>query len=335
MEDDTPPRPSRHVALMMLAFVSLLLLLLSPLLLQLSARETTAPATPDPKETARLAIAALEAEAREEMRMKTKAALEVRKIEMLARANLTGQTDPGLRFQAFSEILNAKVSHTWHGKQIFAEFMSLIVGDDVKRFGKDPMKPESTNVAFFKTHKTGSTTLASVLYRYSARHRLSILNLTNGSVIPSSLWPVYRMRLKAGTSNMVFKHLSGRGDNLTVPLSTVFDFYSFVIKEPAILSILRDPISQTLSWICFYLLPEDIAGVEQMIEKIPSNIQCAEFGIKTPQQLDSFLANELNVFKLMCVSERFDECMVMMRRKLNWDMLDITYLRVNDGDEVR
>ncbi|WP_413872089.1 hypothetical protein [Tateyamaria sp.] len=30
------------------------------------------------------------------------------------------------------------------------------------------------NIAFVKTHKTGSTTMASILYRYAVRHDLKV-----------------------------------------------------------------------------------------------------------------------------------------------------------------
>lgn len=34
--------------------------------------------------------------------------------------------------------------------------------------------PQLSNLAFFKTHKTGSTTLASIFYRYGVRHNLKV-----------------------------------------------------------------------------------------------------------------------------------------------------------------
>jgi hypothetical protein len=256
---------------------------------------------------------------------------------MLARAGLTGHTDPSQKYQTFEEFWN--LAPPFVGKPVFASFLELLQSPIVQRYNHHAGREKTKSVALFKTHKTGSSTFSSVLNRFSAREDLRVFKLGIGSVIPKqSFWKAFeydRESIKSKSYDTVFQHVSDHGDDMQLKMSTVFSFYNHIIDKPFVVSILREPISQTLSWLCFYRLPEDIAGVEQMIEKIPSNIQCAEFGIKTRQQLDSFLANELNVFKLMCVSERFDECMVMMRRKLNWDMLDITYLRVNDGDEVR
>lgn len=37
-----------------------------------------------------------------------------------------------------------------------------------------------SNIAFIKTHKTASTTLASILYRYGKRHDLNIAKFDQG-----------------------------------------------------------------------------------------------------------------------------------------------------------
>ena len=72
--------------------------------------------------------------------------------------------------------------------------------------------------------------------------------------------------------------------------------------------------------------------LERIIATIlPSNILAAEFALVTEEDVANFLANDWNLFSLVCLSEAFDECVVMMRRMFNWDMLDITYLRLLDS----
>lgn len=45
---------------------------------------------------------------------------------------------------------------------------------------------QTANIAFVKTHKTGSTTLASILYRYAARHGVKVRFLV-GALLANSM----------------------------------------------------------------------------------------------------------------------------------------------------
>jgi hypothetical protein len=258
------------------------------------------------------------------------------RLAMLKAANLTGKTDPGLEYQKFDEVLNSSIAERWHGSSVFRDFAALLESPEVTQYNSDATRPKIINVAFFKTHKTGSSTLASVLYRFAARHRLKIFQgITNGPILPAQVFNYFDTRpnyFRKDSFNIVFQHLSGRGIDFTGNMTKILQFYDHILKEPLKMSILRDPISQTLSWICYYFIPQNLQAVEYFLEHgIEGNIQCAEFGIKNIAQLEAFLQDEYNVFRLMCLSDRFDECMVMMRRKMNWDMLDITHLAVNDG----
>ena len=116
---------------------------------------------------------------------------------------------------------------------------------------------------------------------------------------------------------------------------TVFDLYHYLIKDPAVITILREPIKHALSWACFYNLPQTLKDLEAKVKSLKPNKVCEEFGIVTLEQLKYFIANHFPKFELVCISEFFDECMVMMRRRFNWSLLDITYLRLLDSEDVR
>jgi hypothetical protein len=119
----------------------------------------------------------------------------------------------------------------------------------------------------------------------------------------------------------------------------MIDFFHHIINKPVILTMIREPLSHTLSWLAYFrpfVFGRD--GRSQPAHIIQSqlrtdNLQCRELGITTDKELDAFIASGMDLFDMICVTEHFDECMVMLRRRMNWDMVDITYLRIHDANE--
>jgi hypothetical protein len=53
-------------------------------------------------------------------------------------------------------------------------------------------------------------------------------------------------------------------------------------------------------------------------------------GLYRLAQLDAFVA----VFGVMVLMERFDEGLVLVRRLLGWDAIDLTYVKINDSHQA-
>ena len=268
-------------------------------------------------------------------RVQEKARLEAMKQDMLKRANLSGP-NPNDKYQHVSEIF--EFAQEYREQDTFLPLFNVLRSKEAMRFSHDNRRPREHNVALYKTHKTASTTLASVLFRFAARHQSKIFQLNNGTVISKMLWPTWEARpglIKQFESNMVLQHLSGNGKDFSLTLDKAFYFFNYAIKNPKIITILRNPIAQTLSWTCFYLLPQSLQDVPRYLSRTPWNIQSLEFGVKNDVELNKFFKNDFDRFELVCLAEMFDEGLVLLRRRLNWDLVDITYIRLLDSEEVR
>ena len=203
----------------------------------------------------------------------------------------------------------------------------------------DPGKPQLAQVALFKTHKTGSTTLASVLFRYAARHQSRVFRCAQGStVIPydKHCWKLSWTRTpdaERRSFNFMYYHMSTHGHVTPMTFLRVLHLYDNLIDQPFVMTLMRDPMTHVLSWMCYYSGPDSVAKLEANIlsGKMPDNIQTREFRISNEDEFNEFLDNQWHRVHMTCITEYFDECLVMMRRRFNWDMLDITYIRLLDS----
>jgi hypothetical protein len=189
-----------------------------------------------------------------------------------------------------------------------------------------------SHVALLKTHKTASSTLASVLFRYAARHNLRMFAMGPGTVMPS----MYVKRLASFVPksrlhkfDMLFQHLSGM-DTLGVNMPGVFRMFEGLIDNPRVITIVREPMKHALSWACYMRTPQNLKSLYKIVDSnsLPSNTLAADFGITTRDQLDKFLATDFSRFELVCITELFQECLVMLMRRFGWSLLDITALSI-------
>ena len=132
--------------------------------------------------------------------------------------------------------------------------------------------------------------------------------------------------------DVAFQHLSGQRP-FAFSMDQLFTFYGNIIANPSVFTIVREPISHALSWIAYMKLPQTIDEVNSMIQghELPNNLLCIDFGLSTASDVHQFLTRDMSRFSLVCIAEQFDECLVMMKRKFGWSMLDITYLRLLDA----
>ena len=133
-----------------------------------------------------------------------------RKEMFLKLLNLNITSNPNDKYQTMAEVTLYRANYT--SMHVFADFLALINSSYVMRFNRNVRQFSQYNVALFKTHKTGSTTLASVLYRVAARHHLRLFTFSKASVIPRAIWaawarvpPIHERY----TYNMAIQHLSG------------------------------------------------------------------------------------------------------------------------------
>jgi hypothetical protein len=223
---------------------------------------------------------------------------------------------------------------------VLAPFQAALAAPESQRYLHQGDLEKRKNIVLYKTHKTAGGTLCSVLFRFASRHHSRIFNAGGdiGATFPPSTfrsWSAHHRSLEKAHYNTLFRHVGRSGELPPLHLHEMIEFFQYIIDKPFIITVLREPLQHTLSYIFFYHKKEvSKLGLTKTIdEHLPENPQCTELGITTDDQLNHFIESEMALFDMFCVTEHFDECMVMLRRRMNWDMVDITYLRVHDADE--
>jgi hypothetical protein len=218
----------------------------------------------------------------------------------------------------------------------------LLESPQVSEFNSESEFPKKTNIAFFNTHQTGSTTLASILYRFAARHNSSVFVGQDFEQAPSHLIkPVNFEHFKHNRSlvgnehayNLVFSHLSDQFLNVPLPgsVTEVRELFDYLIDDPYVVTMLNAPIDTSLSWMFAHYPDEARADLAGTIDKhLPFSPSCYDFGITSTAEGMQMREAFESSFNLIVLKEFFDECMVMLRRHMNWDLEDILYLDVPD-----
>lgn len=205
-----------------------------------------------------------------------------------------------------------------------------------------PSRNRTTHIAFLKVHKAGSTTMQNLLFRFGVRHDLKILLPKSGNYLYRA---AEQVPLKPHEHYDIFAcH--------TIYSKTLFN--NLLPGDSVTLGIVREPVRRMISSAYYY---RDVYGFKYL-KKIPKvnyihnlvnfpeiydkglfsytrNAMGWDFGFPnnikaTDKDRIRHYLDELNSqFSLVMVMERFDESLVLMKRILNWSLLDILYIKTN------
>ncbi|CAM9255566.1 unnamed protein product, partial [Laminaria digitata] len=213
---------------------------------------------------------------------------------------------------------------------------------------------KTCNVAFVKTHKTASTTLATILFRYGKRHGLRVANF-DGHQSSISL-PEAVEAAGEPVDVMHYHHAwdgfydGGWGEAKAA--------YRKIMREPSdvkLVTVMREPVGHYLSYYYYFLQPETGLSIAEYFEvskepkdpryektflkqrdgslgwhgfKLLHNPLCAEFGIRNVKQLEAFIDDDLPGFAMILLTEQFEESLAIFMRMFNWRPIDMTYCKV-------
>ncbi|CAM9489564.1 unnamed protein product [Scytosiphon promiscuus] len=198
-----------------------------------------------------------------------------------------------------------------------------------------------SNIAFIKTHKTASTTLAYILFRYARRHHVKLAHFDgHNSAIPlEEAVAQTRRKGRGGLCDIMHYHISVFGQYKGT-WNDVEQAYRRILRHPDevnFITVLREPRTHLLSYYYYFLQPETKVSIEEFLMRKnygdPAhrrlfNPLSAEFGAYKRQDLDQLLDKALPQAKLVILTERFDEGLMVLRRLLGWSMVDMTYVSV-------
>ena len=199
--------------------------------------------------------------------------------------------------------------------------------------------------AFYKTHKTASTSLSAVAFRFGARHGLRMYargNTTEACGGPKwtvdcdhahTLWPLITNPRQA---DMVLHHMSH--GTLEHSFSHLLDWYQRVLG-PRFLTIVpvRKPSTRFVSWFNFFVRgkPEEGAAGASLAAWVESgrgaNGFSAEFGVKSSADAEALVQNMTGAWRgadparriLWLPMERFEDAVLMLGHHAHWTYMDL------------
>ncbi|KAI4901137.1 hypothetical protein NFI96_030378, partial [Prochilodus magdalenae] len=239
-----------------------------------------------------------------------------------------------------------------HGGHLSWTMEALRLGCLSVRFSFSPdggsSQPKHISVVFLKTHKTASSTVQNILYRFAERNNLTLaLPITACDhqfcyprLFSSHFVHPHTMPPHIITNHMRFSHSEVRR---LMPNDTV---YVTILREPGAMfeslfsyynqycqSFKRVPngsLETFLNQPWSYYRPKE---KDSMYARNTLTFDLG--GDKDRPSADAtsyakrFAAEVERTFSLVMIAEHFDESLVLLRRLLSWDLEDVLYVKLN------
>ncbi|XP_021487693.1 galactose-3-O-sulfotransferase 2 [Meriones unguiculatus] len=211
-------------------------------------------------------------------------------------------------------------------------------------------EPPVTNIMFLKTHKTASSTVLNILYRFSESHNLSTA-LPKGSSFHLGYPWLFVTRYVEGMKQS--GHLNHRFNIMCNHLRfNLPEVQKVMPNDTFYFSILRNPVFQLESSFIYYknYVPafqrvksldefladpwkyyNDSVGLKNVYAK---NNMWFDFGFDNNAPAETAyvrtcLSEVERQFHLVLIADHFDESMVLLRRRLRWQLDDVVSFKLN------
>ena len=208
-------------------------------------------------------------------------------------------------------------------------------------------------VFYLKIHKTGSSTITGLLDRVALRYKLTTLPIEH-DIYPGTLLDPFITRVR---NHVLPESFDTFGEHFAFNETEV---RRFVGPDPVFIASIRQPFSQIRSLFKEYAIPirlkithpdpvatflSNLEYYEPLLDNyivFVKNVQARNFGIpaiyhNNKTYVLSYIEYLKKTFDLILVREHFDHSLVLLKRKLCWEMKDIIYLpmRVNPSKKVQ
>lgn len=203
------------------------------------------------------------------------------------------------------------------------------------RYQSNPMLPVIDKLAAPATHRTGAAILSSIFFRHAARNHLRIRHVGAWPFVPNE--EVEQRNPKDRAAFDVFlSQFSAKGQWRGNP-GLLFSYMDHLLGSKYVFTMMfSEPSQHYIDWINFFIAPKaQKKKPKQLLNeflqaKFNRNLQTQELGIRSESEWDSFVHEQLPKFNFILVRERLDECLVLLRRMLNWDMWEMLYLKPSE-----
>ncbi|KAL1770703.1 galactose-3-O-sulfotransferase 2 [Sigmodon hispidus] len=211
-------------------------------------------------------------------------------------------------------------------------------------------EPPVTNIMFLKTHKTASSTMLNIFYRFSESHNLSVA-LPKGSAYHLGYPWFFVARYVEGVNQD--GHLNHHFNVMCNHLRFNFpEVQKIMPRDTFYLSIIRNPVSQLESSFIYYknYVPafRQVKSLDQFLEDpwkyynvslsvrnaYAKNNMWFDFGFDNNARAEvdyvrKCLLQVERQFHLVLIADYFDESMVLLRRRLRWQLDDVVSFKLN------
>ncbi|GLC35029.1 Galactose-3-O-sulfotransferase 3 [Pleodorina starrii] len=191
-------------------------------------------------------------------------------------------------------------------------------------------------VAFYKTHKTGSTTLGGVLFRIAVSSNMSVYTTLHSHYVSVGFKENPQL---LGRSDMVLRHI--RFSDSPGFHAATRSFYGRALgtAEYGFLTILRHPVDRYISDFFYYVEPDTRRGQRQISLRQyaaaaeGANRMSAEFAVRTQAEAVEFAAGEMQTDGVFLPLELLDYGLALLATHCGWRLSQLLYLPVNSNTD--
>ncbi|XP_062575931.1 galactose-3-O-sulfotransferase 2-like [Saccostrea cucullata] len=231
-----------------------------------------------------------------------------------------------------------------------------LISDSFLASRRQFMKEEIRHVAFLKVHKTGSSTVTSIIQRFGWARQLNF-------ILPATSPNLFSQNESITTNNIL--HID-KDETYDILCNHVIynkqAFQKYLPPDTVYIGIVRDPFDQFVSSVYYYKYRWSVPYLARLPIRYP-----IKYLLENPNQYEpknyqnSFTKSRMSVdfglpeelfhttdknkilpylrklhseFKLVMIKEYFDESLILLRRILNWNMKDILYIIKNSSKYV-
>uniref|UniRef100_A0A8C8R6H2 Galactose-3-O-sulfotransferase 2 n=1 Tax=Pelusios castaneus TaxID=367368 RepID=A0A8C8R6H2_9SAUR len=213
-----------------------------------------------------------------------------------------------------------------------------------------PCHPQ-TNVMFLKTHKTASSTIMNILFRFSEKHNLTLAlpagqgyhlgypqrfmaHFVEGFKTMGQSYNIMcnHMRFNLPEVQKLMPNTTTYFSILRNPISLMESSYAYNKHFTPAFKKSKDVNEFLASPWTYYNLSEHINNVHAR------NYMWFDFGydnnaVDTEDYFQSVIAEIEQAFHLILLTDYFDESMVLLKNTLCWDLDDVVYFKLNSRSE--
>lgn len=219
--------------------------------------------------------------------------------------------------------------------------VSVRINPNQQPKGFDSNNYETRHIGFLKVHKAGSSTLQNIIFRFGMKRNLTFVLPRNGNFFNAAR----TLPVPPG----------GHYDILAIHSSYRKEDYDRLLPEDKVnIAIVREPIVRLISAAFYY---RDVFNVGHL-RKVPKtnfihelisrpekyerasfsetkNSMGKDFGFKATMKVTDTDKIKQKIYSLdkefflVLITDRFDESLVLMRRRLNWKLSDMLYIARN------